>query len=123
MDAKDKRDLRKKVVKKLKFIRVDSNRVKVKNKWRKQKAFHHNKARVRDLVKIRNVKTGYKLPKTIRNIHPSGYEEVLVHNIKALEKINPKVQVARIAKIGKKKKKDLLKKAQELKIKVLNPGV
>ena len=74
MEPSEKRDLRKKVVKKLKFIRNDNKRTKFnkkkKLKWRKQKAFHHNKNRVRDLIKVRNVKYGYKAPKEVRGIHP-----------------------------------------------------
>lgn len=123
MDVKEKRDLRKKLVRKLKFIRNDYLRKKLENKWRKQKAFHHSKARVRDLVKIRNVKEGYKAPRVIRGVHPSGYEEVLVSNINDLKKVDPKTQAIRIRKIGKKKKKILIEEAKKYKIKVLNPGV
>ena len=123
MDVKEKRDMRKKHVRKLTFIRNDNLRKKLDKKWRKQKAFHHNKARVRDLVKIRNVKEGYKAPKVVRGIHPSGYEEVLVSNVKDLERVNPKLQAIKIRKIGKKKKKEILSHAEKMKIKVLNPGV
>ncbi len=123
MDVKEKRDLRKKFIRKLKFIRNDYLRKKLEKKWRKQKAFHHNKARVRDLVKIRNVKEGYKAPKIVRGIHPSGYEEILVSNVDDLKKVDPKTQAIRIRKIGRKKKMAIIEEAKKLKIKVLNPGV
>ncbi len=65
---------------------------------------------------------GYRNPKSIRGLHPSGYEEVLVFNLKELEKIDPKKQACRIAStVGKKKKIEIMKRAEELKIKVLNP--
>ena len=75
------------------------------------------------MVRVRNVKIGYRTPKTIRGIHPSGYEEVLISNVNDLKKIDPKTQAAKIRKIGKKKKQAILKEAAKLKIKILNPGV
>jgi large subunit ribosomal protein L32e len=65
---------------------------------------------------------GYRNPKSVRGLHPSGFREVLVHNLKDLERINPKTEACRIAStVGKKKKIEIIKRAEELKIKVLNP--
>jgi hypothetical protein len=48
-------------------------------------------------------------------------QEVLVHNIKELEQIDTKTQVARLAsKVGTKKKVDITNRADELDIKILN---
>lgn len=65
---------------------------------------------------------GYKAPRELRFLHPSGLKEVLVHSLKELEGIKPEREVARIAaRVGKKKRQEILKRAEELKIKVLNP--
>jgi large subunit ribosomal protein L32e len=48
--------------------------------------------------------------------------EVLIHNFKELEKINPEKEAVKIAStVGKKKRQEIVKKAEELKVKVLNP--
>lgn len=65
---------------------------------------------------------GYKLPKDVRGLHPSGRVEVMVSNPKGLEGINSEKQVVRIAAaVGSRKREQIIKRAQELKIKVLNP--
>ncbi len=67
--------------------------------------------------------TGYRTPKKIRFIHPSGYEERLVRNMNeliAMEKEKGKAAAKISRTIGKKKKEMILKKADELKIVVLN---
>jgi large subunit ribosomal protein L32e len=122
MEVKEKKQKRESL-KKYKFIRVDSLRKKLKKRWIRPKAWHHNKPRKKDLVRIRNVRVGYKTPKDLRGVHPSGYEEVLVSNVNDLKKVDPKIQAVKIRKIGRKKKQEILKEAEKLKIKVLNPGV
>jgi len=67
--------------------------------------------------------TGYRTPKKIRGVHPSGYRESLVKNMQdllAVEKEKERVAARISAKIGKRKKDEMLKKADELKIVVLN---
>jgi large subunit ribosomal protein L32e len=65
---------------------------------------------------------GYKLPKGIRGLHPSGLAEMMVSNPKELEKIDPKKYVVRIASaVGRRKRDAIIKRAQELKIRVVNP--
>jgi len=67
--------------------------------------------------------TGYMTPKKIRFVHPSGYKEKLVRNMNelvAMEKEKATVAVKISRTIGKKKKIEILKKADELKIVVLN---
>jgi large subunit ribosomal protein L32e len=55
-------------------------------------------------------------------LHPTGFEEKLVYNIKDLASINPQKQACRIASsVGTKKRLDMMKKAGEMKVKVLNP--
>lgn len=67
--------------------------------------------------------TGYQVAREIRFVHPSGYRERLVNNMNELLSLEKKKQsvAARLSHaIGKKKRAELLKKADELKIVVLN---
>jgi large subunit ribosomal protein L32e len=67
------------------------------------------------------VKVGFRGPKETRGLHPSGFKEVIVHNVNDLEKIDPKIQAARIGRsVGTKKRMDIEKKAEELEVRILN---
>ena len=104
------------------FQRQNAHRKKrVKNKgWRRPRGIYSHQ---RDNYKYMGArpKPGRSTAKTTKGKHPSGYEETLINNPQELKKINPKTQAARIsAKVGKKKKQEIIKKAEELKIKVLN---
>jgi len=108
--------------KKPKFIRQGGKNLKrVGLKWRTQRG-SQNKLRKHRKSRGHIPQSGYGSPKSTRGLHPSGYQDILVHNLKDLEKINPEKQVCRIASaVGKKKRFEILKKAGELKIKILNP--
>ena len=108
--------------KKPKFKRWMSQAYKrIKEAWRRPKGLH-SKLRKRIKSKGKIPSPGYGAPKNLKYLHPSGFKEVLIHNVKELERIDPKKEAARIAHtVGKKKRKEILKKAEELKIKVLNP--
>jgi len=57
----------------------------------------------------------------MRNLHPSGLQEAYIQNIKDLERIDPKTQAGRLSStIGKKKRELIVKKSEEMKIKLLN---
>ena len=67
--------------------------------------------------------TGYRTPMKIRFVHPSGYKEKLVRNEKEiadLETVKASVAARISGTVGKKKKREMLKRADSLKIKVLN---
>ncbi|MCR4368416.1 MAG: hypothetical protein NUV67_00750 [archaeon] len=68
-----------------------------------------------------NPREGYRTPRAIRDIHPSGYREVLVRHIGELKAIKEGHAVRVISGIGRKKKIDIVDKAIEKGIKVLNP--
>lgn len=108
--------------KKPKFRRWMSHSLKrIKPNWRRPQGMH-SKVRRREKGKIKMPSPGYGAPRELRYLHPSGFKEVLVSNFNDLQKIDPKTEAARIAHtIGKKKRKEILKKIEELKIKVLNP--
>lgn len=92
-----------------------------KGAWRRPRGKHN---KLREQIKSKGVKLpriGYGADKRYKYMHPSGYREVLIKNMKELEKVNPEKEAVRIsAKLGKRKKEEIRKKAEELKIKVLN---
>lgn len=68
-------------------------------------------------------KAGYGSPASVKGFHPSGLIETRVFNADGLQKINPATGCARIASgVGKKKRLEIIRKAAETKIRVLNPG-
>jgi len=90
-------------------------------KWRAPRGIH-SKLRMHKREAGNLPRAGYGSPRAVKGLHPSGFEEFLVYNLNDLEKINPEKQACRIsATVGKKKKLEIMKKADELKIKVLNP--
>ncbi len=116
-------ELRKEIAKRRpEFVRQESWRYKrVKPNWRRPRGID-SKMRMEVKGWPKRVKVGYRGPKKVRGLHPSGYKEVLIHNPKELERVNPEVEAIRIAHtVGAKKRKEILEKAKELGIKVLNP--
>jgi len=106
-----------------KFVRQESWRYdRLAENWRKPKG-KDNKMRLQVSGVPSIVKVGYRGPKLSRGLHPSGYVDRLVWNVNEIEKLNPKSEAARISHtVGKLKKKQIILKAFELGIKVLNPG-
>ncbi|MFP3871934.1 MAG: 50S ribosomal protein L32e [Candidatus Natronoplasma sp.] len=93
-----------------------------KDTWRKPRGTH-SKARQSLRYRPKNVKVGYRSPKEVRGLHPSGFEEVLVHNTEDLEDLDPDKQAVRIAHtVGMKKRIDIEEKAEEMDLRVLNPS-
>ena len=108
--------------KKPKFRAEESWRYKrVKEKWRKARGID---SKMRRKVKgwPRSPTVGYRGPKKARYLHPSGFIEVLVHNVDNLEKIDPKTQAIRIAHtVGAKKRIEISTRAEEKGVRILNP--
>lgn len=68
------------------------------------------------------VRAGYRSPVAVRGLHPSGFDEILIHTPDELVLIDPEFEAIRIAsKVGAKKKAVIEETAIELGIKVLNP--
>ncbi len=82
------------------------------NKMRKQKAGHP------DIVKI-----GYRGPKVARGLHPSGYNDIIVHNVNELAGLDPKKDAIRMGRtVGMRKRKDIVEEATKRGLKMLNAG-
>tara|TARA_B100001029_G_scaffold25293_1_gene17762 strand:+ start:721 stop:1146 length:426 start_codon:yes stop_codon:yes gene_type:complete len=89
-------------------------------KWRRPRGIH-SKMRRHFKYRIPVAQVGFRGPASVRGLHPSGFEEVLVHNTKEVENINPETQAVRISStVGDKKRELIVKKADELKIRVFN---
>ena len=89
-------------------------------KWRRPRGIH-SKMRRHFKYRIPVVQVGFRGPASVRGLHPSGFEEVLVHNTKEVENVNPETQAVRISStVGDKKRELIVKKADELKIRVFN---
>ncbi|MDR0767623.1 MAG: 50S ribosomal protein L32e [Methanosarcinales archaeon] len=66
---------------------------------------------------------GYGSPVLTKGLHPSGYDEVMVHNVDDLVLVDPEIEAVRIGgKVGGKKRAAIVEKCKEFNIKVLNPG-
>jgi large subunit ribosomal protein L32e len=106
-----------------KFVRQESWRyIRLAENWRKPKGID-NKMRKQVSGVPPLVKVGYRGPKKARGLHPSGYKDKLIHNIRDLEKLDHKTDAARIGhSVGRRKRIDIVNKADALGIKVLNKG-
>lgn len=88
--------------------------------WRKPRGLH---SKMRRHISYRPdiVSIGYRTPKAARGLHPSGFEEVMVHNVNDLEGLNPKKQAIRIGhSVGYLKRMHIAIQADEMKLRILN---
>jgi large subunit ribosomal protein L32e len=89
--------------------------------WRKPRGIH-SKTRYKMRYRRPMVSIGYAGPKLSKGLHPSGFREVRVFNVNDLSKISDAdQQAARIGHgVGGRKREMIIKKADELGIRVLN---
>ncbi len=106
------------------FIRMNSwYLARLPDSWRNPSRSLDNKIRLQKKGFPAKVKVGYRNPRLVRGLHPSGFEEVLVHNPRELEGLDPSRHAVRIASgVGRKKRAEIIRRAQELGLRVLNVG-
>lgn len=104
------------------FKQTDSHKKKkLADYWRKPDGIH-NKTRYSKHGKCPLVEAGYGSPAAVRGLHPSGFEEIIVNNIKGVESLKTDRQAGRIGRtVGARKRSIIEKKAAELGLKILNP--
>ena len=109
--------------KKPSFKRIESWRYKrVKGGWRAAKGID-SKTRQKLKSGVKSPNIGYRTPKKIRGLHPSGLQEVIIKNIKDLDELNPKIHGIKISStIGSKKRMDMIEFAQFRRFKIFNLG-
>ncbi|RLE58226.1 MAG: 50S ribosomal protein L32e [Thermoprotei archaeon] len=89
--------------------------------WRNPRGLD-NKIRLERKGFPSKVKIGYRKPRKIRGLHPSGFREIIVYNVADLELVDPTKEAIRIAStVGMRKREQILNRARELGIRVLNP--
>jgi large subunit ribosomal protein L32e len=104
------------------FRRQESWRyLRVSQVWRKPDGID-SQMRRRPKGRPASARVGYRGPKMVRYLHPSGYEEVVVRNVDDLSKVDSETQAVRIAHtVGMKKRADISVRAEERHIHILNP--
>ena len=67
------------------------------------------------------VRIGHGKVAAARFLHPSGFREVMVHNVADLESVDPETEAARVgATVGGRKREHIYARADELGVRVLN---
>src|SRR3989338_6729093 len=108
------------------FIRQDHQRRKRlgrKLKWKKPKGIH-SKIRHKFKGRRKMPSPGYKSPRKVKGMHSSGLKTINIFSVDDLTKIKKENEGIILSKnVGIKKKYEILKKAKELNVTVLNLNV
>jgi len=89
-------------------------------KWRRPKGID-NPVRIKEKGYPPIVSVGYRTPKYIRGLHPSGLKPVVIHNIRELEGLNPSEVIIYVGStVGIRKRAEIIRKAEELGFLVAN---
>lgn len=107
--------------KKPRFIMQDAHILKrLKQKWRKPQGID-SKMRLRLKGYGKSVEVGYGSPKEVKYLHKSGLKPVVVATVEDIQNINREKEGIVIAtQVGMKKRVEIIKKAMEANLKLLN---
>lgn len=73
---------------------------------------------------IKSPNIGYRSPKKVRGLHPSGLKEITITNIKEVDNLSPKEYGVKISsKVGANKRKDLIEELKKKKFTIFNIGI
>ena len=109
-----------KKAKKPKFLRQDAHKKdKLSDNWRQPKG-KDSKMRKGFRGKRRQPSMGFSSPRLVRGFNREGFKERLVNNVSDLEGIDVSKEMVIVGAIGLKKKVEVMKKCQELKVKISN---
>uniref|UniRef100_A0A7R9Y5E8 60S ribosomal protein L32 n=1 Tax=Prasinoderma coloniale TaxID=156133 RepID=A0A7R9Y5E8_9VIRI len=111
--------------KKNKFKRLQSDRkVTVKESWRRPKGIDcRHRRKFKGTVPMPNI--GYGTNKKYKHVLPCGFKKFTVSNVKELEMLmmHNRVYAAEVAHdVGAKKRKEIVERAKQLNVNVLNAG-
>lgn len=122
MDGETKRLIRVRAAKRARFHRGGyGTKMQLSDSWRRPRGLQ-SKQRMQKKAKGAHPTPGYGSPIAVRGLHPSGYQDILVHNLAEMEGLDAATQAARIAgAVGMKKREQMQARAVELGLKVLNP--
>jgi len=96
------------------------HRMKLRNStWRKPKG-KHTKLRLHEGSRLPIVKDGFRGPVVTRGLYKTGLPIAMVYTMQDLLKLKSSEHVAIIANVGQRKKYDLVKKAVEMNISLVN---
>jgi large subunit ribosomal protein L32e len=104
------------------FNRQDHHKKKrVPSSWRRPRG-DLSKQRRGHKGKGATVEAGFRSPAAARGLHPSGFEEVRVHNVDDLDGVDGDTQAVRVASnVGGRKRERIEDVCQDREIRVLNP--
>jgi len=122
MDKKELLELRRRIKKKKpNFIRQDAHkRSRLNKRWRRPKGIQ-SKMRLHKSGYRKSISVGYGSPRAVFGLHSTGLKPELVNSLKDLENIDSKVQGIILShSIGQKKKTEMILKAKEKGITILN---
>lgn len=91
--------------------------------WRRPRG-RHSKVKRKEKGKVPMPTVGWGAKASERGLHPSGFMEVVVCSFTDLKRLDAKSQAAKISStVGGRKRAEIVKAAEGMKIRVLNPGL
>ncbi|ERH03680.1 MAG: ribosomal protein L32E [Halorubrum sp. J07HR59] len=96
-----------------KFNRQDHHKKKRVSKSYRKPRGQHSKQRKGQKGKGATVEAGFRSPTAARDLHPSGFEEVYVHNTDDLDGVDGDTQAVRIASAVGGRKRELIEEEAE----------